>query len=343
MAFMDKLKKFTVVKSFIGFLLVGLIFTAIGAFIIFSPKSEKVTVEATIDRIEEYIEFGETQHRIYISYTDANGVKHENVPHGEYSSKMKEGDTLSVQYDVNDPECVSSTGGEFLPYVITGIGILCIVGSLVFGIKALKKPTSEYNQFDKVDKAAIDPITVEELENSTEPKNDYVFHFTGKLNQSYIMETATGRTPVFEAKCEKAPLIKPGKYTFVNHISMYSSEKEITNTVTKSYGNGGGAMSYSIPVSSSFKINGVNNWIYLGEMGYSLEPHISGLKMCFDVLKYGVKVAYFESAGANALKDGATNPLGNIPGVGIFKVNCRESDVEGVFTACFCASRVEFF
>ena len=83
---------------------------------------------------------------------------------------------------------------------------------------------------------------------------------------------------------------------------------------------------------------------YLADMGYSIEPKRSGIKLNFDVLHHGVPVAYLEAAGVNILNDDKKSLLGDkLTTTGLFKVSCRDSDLEGVFMACFCVSRAEFF
>ena len=114
--------------------------------------------------------------------------------------------------------------------------------------------------------------------------------------------------------------------------------------MTKRYGSGSGSFSLSTVSASEFKIDDVNNWDYLAKLGYSVEPQRDGIKLNFDVLHYGVPVARLEAAGVNILKDDKKSVLGDkLPATGLFKVSCKDSDLEGVFAACFCVSRVEFY
>lgn len=339
MGFFTKLKKYAKVRTHAGFLLVGILFIVISTVIIFAPKGERLTAEATIQDIVSYQDFDEVQQKTIISFTDAEGKYHEGLEF-VYNTGMKIGDTVEIEYLVDDPECISSVGGDYIPYIILAVGAICAVVSLILLIKAIKTPSDDMNDFDKVDKSEIDESKLEEIRNNDEPLVEYYFHYTGKLNQSYIMETH-GRQPIYEAVCDKVGVVKPYEVTFVNHLTGSSVSRKVTHTLTQSTGVGN---NISITDSSSFKIDGVDNWDYLGKLGYSLEPHIEGLKINCDLLHYGIKVARIESAGANILKDGATNPLGDkLPGKGLYKVSCKTSDVEGAFMACFSLARVDFF
>ena len=173
---------------------------------------------------------------------------------------------------------------------------------------------------------------------------NYYFHWTGKMNQSYVLETLE-RKPVFEAICDHIGVFTPYRYTFVNHITGNSEEHKVSHTVTTSSGNGIGDISFSTITSSKFKIDGVDIWeIIKNNYGYSLQPKRDGLKINYDILKDGAPIAYLEAAGTNILKDGANSKLGDkLPGRGLFKVSCEEADVEGVFNVCFCLARVESF
>lgn len=322
--------KIAKIRFYIGLFLVGILFTVIGGIIAFQPKKTSPTAEAEIVEIYE-----ET---VFVTYTDSNGDLHEHVQYGAYSSSMKEGDKVVVQYNFDTAdEMVYQAGTDFIVYVVLLLGVVCVIVSIWLIIRDKKQAEQEKNE-DAEMLEKCDEETIERLRNSTEPTEEYYFHFTKNLNQSFILET-TDRTPVFEANCEKISLFKPTPYEFVNYKTGEKKKMDISHTVTKSYG----AANFSVPTSSSFKINGTDCWKYLKNNGYTLEYHLDGLKMCFNVLRYGIKVAEFITAGANVLKDKSAGKLGEIPTLGIYRVSCREEDLEGVFFACFIASRVEFF
>lgn len=331
--FSKKYRKFLTLRSNVLFFVVGVLFVAFGLIAVLAPKGELIETEATIERIEVVPRSGENDHDVYVSYTDNEGVEHKNILLGGYASSMKVGGTVTISYDVENPENVSY-GGELLPVIFLVIGLAAAVGSVLSAKKALADKGSE---FDRVDMTRADAQTIEELENSTEEQKEYYFHFTGKLNQSYVLETPYRRA-VYRADQEKLNPFGKEKFHFINETTGSERVREVSHTLTKEIGNG----TISILVSSTFTVDGEDIWTLIGSMGYSLDPQRSGLHYDYDVYRYGVKVARLDAAGTNILKDGADSKLAEkITGSGLFKVYCRQADIEGVFLACFCLSRVE--
>lgn len=178
--------------------------------------------------------------------------------------------------------------------------------------------------------------------NPGESLREYYFHWTGKMNQSYVLET-TAREPVYEAICDHIGVFTPYRYTFVNRRTGVSKECRVTHTLTASRGNGEERGGFSVITYSGFKIDGVKCWDYLDSLGCSVRPRQSGIRLNFDVLRRGTPVAYLEAAGTNILRDDKKSRLGDkLPGKGLYKVSCKDEDIEAVFMACFCLSRVEF-
>lgn len=340
MKFLSKLRKFAKIRTVIGLFLIGVLFLVLGTLALRAPKTEKLTAEATIDRIVEERFGGETTHTLYISYTDASGERHENIEFGAYSSGMKEGDTVEIEYEADNPETISSPNSGFIPYLIFAVGAIALIASILMGIKAVRTRSDEYNELNRVDQTKADAAQLEAIQNSNEPTNEYFFHFCGKLNQNYIMETPQRRA-VYEAACDKIGVVSDYEYTFKNHQTGASKTCKVSHTVTQSNGVG---MGFSIATASNFKIDGIKNWDHLGELGYSIEPGIKGIKLNFDLYHYGVAVGHLEAAGTNIISADKQHFLGDaLPGKGLYKVTCRPSDIEGAFFACFSAARTELF
>lgn len=191
--------------------------------------------------------------------------------------------------------------------------------------------------------ASADPAFAAQIRENGEPMSAYYFHWTGKMNQGYILETPE-REAVYEAICDHIGVLTPYRYTFADRRTGVCRKHEVSHTVTKRSESGTEHLTISVVTSSRFKIDGQDCWAYLSGLGYTVEPKRSGIKLNFDVLHCGVPVAFLEAAGVNILKDNAKNPLGDkLPGPGLFRVSCRDADVEAVFLACFCVSRVEFY
>lgn len=342
MNFWNLLRKIEKIRFYVGMILIGAVFIVLSAFALSRPEKALLSTEGVIEHIEAFInDLGEEENTVFVSYKDNTGTAHENICYPAFSSSMKPGDKVTVLYDPLAPEEIQAPGGDFMPYLILGLGILLMAGSVVKIALDIKK--SAYNSPFENSEIPVDPVYAEQIRNSTEPTEDFYFHWTGKLNQSYILETLS-REPVCEAVCDHIGVLKPYRYTFKNHRSGRLETHEITHTTTKGYGNGAENSGISVVSSSDFKIDGVNNWAYLEKLGYSVVPKLEGIRLNFDVLYQGVPVAFLEAAGVNILKDGGSNPLGDkLPGTGLFRVSARESDLNGVFMACFSVARVEFF
>ena len=222
--------------------------------------------------------------------------------------------------------------------------ITAVIGAVMifFGVRGLKDVTTtslkETNYFDKVDMGAADPQVVEQIRTSTEEQKDYYFHFCGKLNQSYIMET-TAREPVYEFNCDKISLLKDFVFTFKNHLNGHEEAHNVSHTVTTSYGDD----SFSIVDKSWFNIDGKNIWEYIADMGYSVEPYLDPVAWSFRIRHYGVEVAQLKAAGTNILEQYEDKKgLRDVAMMaGLYRVSCRQSDAEAVAIIAFAVSRVQ--
>lgn len=346
MSFMNMLRKIEKIRFYVVLFIVGLLFTAVSVFILAQPAKEYSYVDGTIqDIIGETVE-GEPNYRVLVSYTDEKGIEHTNVEYPSYSSFMKKGDTVKVAYDPAMPEEIHSPSAEKLPYIFLVIGVAAMaIPVAVIVIKGKKAEIDEQviaSPFED-DDLSFDAEQVRQVDANNEPPKDFYFHFTGKLNQSYILETPE-REPIYEAICDHIGVFTPYQYRFVDHRINSVEDHTVTHTKTLRYGNGSDNMNFSVVSNSTFHIDGVSIWEYLTNLGYAVKANQKGIKLNFDVLHYGVPVARLEAAGVNILNDEKKYKLGDkLTSPGLYKVSCKESDIPGVFAACFCVSRVEFY
>lgn len=240
-----------------------------------------------------------------------------------------------------------------LPYILSGwttdssplvniiFGVVGL-GMVVFACMQLKKvfttSLEEENYLNKVDTASVSPEVVDAIRKSDSPVLDCYFHYCGKLNQSYILET-TEREPVIEINCDKVGVVSDFVFTFKNHLTGKEVTRNVGHTLTTSYGSD----KFSIVDKSYFKIDGENIWNYLGEMGYSVEPYMDPLVFSYKIRHYGVEVADLKAAGTNVLPqyEGKEGLRDVAMGGGLYKVSCREEDAEAVAMVAFAVSRVQ--
>lgn len=341
MNFWTKFKKVTKIRFSIGMIIVGLFFVILSAFAIVNRK-EVATLEtegiiSNIIETEDYDTDGDLvrKYEVYVTYTDFNSNVHENILYPSYHTGMKIGDTITIVYDASDPENIDPNGGKVLIYVILAIGALVLIIGTYQLVKTIKTPSEKMNEFNRVDESKVNEIQKEEVLNNTEEKKEYYFHYFGKLNQSYVLETPD-REAVYEAICDKFNFFGKDTFTFKNKLNGNSKTMKVSKAVSHSTGDGRG---FEVILDSSFKFDDVNNWDYIGNLGYSTDFHLDGLKVSGEISHYSIKVADFVPGGTNVVK-GTDSKLGNLPARGIYIVHCKESDIEAVFFILFSLARI---
>lgn len=319
----------------IGMFVVGVIMAVIGGLVMAKSDGESKyqPVEATITEVLGVSSVDETKHDVKVTYV----VEGQTYEVETMSEKETEGEKITIYYEVGKPENVSTDegGGKLLPVVILVIGGVAIVGGVVLFVKGIKAPKDQLSQ---VDMSKFSKEEIEAVANNKEPLKEYYFHFNGKLNQSYVLET-TDRKPVVTINCDKIGVLSKFKFTFKNELTGKETNYEVGHTTTVSTGAG----SLMIPCKSTFKVNGQDVLKLIASMGYSIVSKIEGLKLNFDICHLGVVVASLEAGGVNIAKGKDHGALGNIPTQGVFTVKAKETDLDAIALIAFAVSRIEFF
>lgn len=328
-------KKLLRARFFLGLFVVGIVFVIGGIMFMNRKQTTGTETTATITQIKEDYDSATEGYiyTVYVEYTDSEGTKHTAITDG-YTSSMKEGSTITVKYDLSNPDVVSVNSMNFIPFVLLGLGALLIIVSIAKIIMTIKKPLEEENDLNKVKMNSVSQETIESIKNNDEDIQNYNFFMTTGARPNYVLETPEHKI-IYEAISLKLGLVTKYQYQFVNHLTGSEDVKEIGHTITSEMGEG----TLEFITDAHFSINGIRCWDTLGALGYALEPHLEGLGYTFDVSKYGVNVAKITSAGTN-LATSKNYKLGNIPTLGYFKIECKESDIEGIFLACFILSRI---
>lgn len=224
------------------------------------------------------------------------------------------------------------------PLVFAGIGAVALAAGVLQVVKELKSPVSDKAQYDRVNPAEAEAKKAMYQPDPNEPVEEFVFHYTGHMNQSKVMKTMEGEV-VFEAICDKMTMIKDTEFRFVNHLTGDERVRMIGHTVTNSAGVGAGV---SANLSSTFKVDGVSVWDVIAADGYSFRFSMSGLSAHYEVERYKENVGSAETAGTGLMNPKyANNPLGKVPSKEIYRVRCKRSDVPAFFMICFALSRTE--
>lgn len=348
MAVLGKIRKFQTVRFWAGLIVVGLFMSVLGGIGIYKTMTTTyVTSEGTVSKVEEIhgttnegdniVEY--TSYEIFIDY-EVDGVKYEDVGLGEVSDEMKVGDTIAFRYNIEDPSDIASEGGDYILYIVTAAGAAAFVAGVVLLIKSVKKKSSDFEEYDKVDLSAFSNEEIEAVKNSTEETREYIFHFDKHIKQGYILENEF-KEPVYEAKMLTMNPFKPFDFELINHLTGETKSVKIGHTVTHSMGSGSG-FSGSFPIKSAFTVDGKNNWDYLAENGYGFNFTLEGISPCFRVKHFGTEVAYIKTEGTNAVRD-KESLIGKLPVNGIYSVKCRRSDIDMIFMVCMSIARAVFY
>lgn len=167
---------------------------------------------------------------------------------------------------------------------------------------------------------------------------DYVFHFTGKGNQSYVMKDTEGNA-VYEAACQKVTLFRDTPFLFRNLAAGTQTEKMIGHSKSFALGNG---HDFNVTITSSFKVDGVQIWDMLRDMGYGFRFRLNGVAPHYDVTKKGENIGSCELAGTGAMNPKYKDSMaGKIPTNGIFRVECQPEEVPGMFLVCFALTKTD--
>lgn len=327
-------KKFEKVRMAICFILVGVLFVVISTFGLTRPDGNFEKVDATITSITTEGTGDDTEYTVMVKY-EVDGEKFENEL-GTYKGNWNVGDTIECEYNVENHAEIRYGDGKLMlmAFCVIGVGAFCF--GLIRLIKDIKTPSSELSQYDRVKE--IDNTEAEKIRNNNEIMQDYVFHFTGKMNQSYVMKDKNG-IPVFEGNSEGVRIFKATKFEFKNLITGESSEKMIGHTISETIG----TENFSNTINSSFKIDGLNNWDYLASRGYGFNFSLKGIKCHYDVRHHGVNIGYIETAGTEVMNEKyKNNPLAKLPSNGIYRVQCQQSEIEMMFMICFCVTKTDF-
>ena len=148
-------------KSIIGLLIIGILFVCVGGFLYYRDKNNQayyVTTEAVIVDIDSntsiYYEDGSgiesnTEFDVFINY-EVDGVKYENVLYDGFTVGMKEGDVITITYDIRNPGAPFSLTVNTVVFigfiVIGGVVILAAVVSLIKN----REVSSYDNEIDKI-------------------------------------------------------------------------------------------------------------------------------------------------------------------------------------------------
>ena len=115
----------------IGLILLGLAFFALGVYVLLNPAHYDSSATAVISKIEvtgsEWVDYGsdnqvlEDTYAVYVSYS-FNGTEIKDAELDCYSSTMKVGDSIDIEFNADDTSHVSEAGFDFMPIIFMVAG-----------------------------------------------------------------------------------------------------------------------------------------------------------------------------------------------------------------------------
>lgn len=148
-----KSTKILVGASTVGLILIGLAFFALGVYILLNPAHYDSSATAVISKIEvtgsEWRNVGaddevlEDTHAVYVSYT-FNGTEIKDALLDCYSSTMKVGDSIDIEFNADDTAHVSEAGFDFMPIIFMAAGAAAAAVGVVQIIR-LPKARARYS------------------------------------------------------------------------------------------------------------------------------------------------------------------------------------------------------
>ena len=144
-----KMGKISSIATGIGVFLVGAIILAISLFAYFNYHDLDGKVMATISNIKKerkeeiYIdeenlnEDEQYNYTVYVDY-EVDGKEYKNIELNSYNSSMKIGQTIEIQYDLNNPSKIQGQNGKTFILIFIVIGSLVIIFGIYETIKGFK-------------------------------------------------------------------------------------------------------------------------------------------------------------------------------------------------------------
>ena len=289
--------------------------------------------EAVIVAVEEVPDEG-TDDSAYIAtvrYT-VNGETYTQTLDTQ-SASYKEGKTITVLYDPNDPSVIHSGRSMGIYFLVIGVVILAVIA------------VSEFNS-----RSALKEL---EKMKAEQPEAPYAPSVKGEERQLYFM-TDLGtpkyghriedreRRVLYEAKMTKYTLTTPFGFDFIDHEHGTTTPHLIGHEESSEWD------SFILDNHYTFSFDGEPIWEHLKKNGIHVESDISAgesgrlVGTNYRIFRDGEEIAYAESSSQYAHEEDAEKKgkRGNlVPVAGFFRVRTTEEDLALLFVTLLAFAR----
>ena len=170
----------------------------------------------------------------------------------------------------------------------------------------------------------------------------YYFHIQGNkfidFKPSYIIENES-RQVVYEIQTLKLPLLRQGKFKFINHQMLISREYSVSNPITRNNTNRRRIVNSD---DNYITIDGKNCWEMFMSDGYGYVGELTGFVPSYIITKNGQNACRVICTGRNVYDE--TLPIPKIVQTGYCRCECDdEIDLDRLALFCFITSRADPF
>ncbi len=306
----------------------GLIALAAGIYFTFFQGKGYVETTATIASITEEPGVGDdVEYTVMVGY-DVNGTHYEEEL-GSYSPSYKEGGTVKVKYDPNDPSRVVAAG--------KGPGIyMIVIGALMVGYEIIAPIVAKKRQ-KQLEEAA--PNRGYLPTEQGESRELYFLTDRGTAKYGHRIEDKD-RKVLYEAKVTKFTLTQATGFDFIDHVEG--------TTTPHLVGHSEASENNSLLLDNyySFTFDGEDVWDHLRKNGISMQTDLTSkglLWPVYHIFRDNVEVARAETTGMYPHEeDEAEHKVaGKIATRGYYRIYTDEVHLDLLFVALLALARTE--
>lgn len=304
---------------------IAVIALAFGVYSTFIQSAGYVKTTATIVSIEEDPEDESEDAYIVTARYTVGGVEYTNVL-DSYSPSYKVGGTVTVRYDPEDPNRITSGYGLGIYSMIVGGVILLIVGLLsVRQKRSVSQLKEEYGEISYLPS------------EKGEERELYFVTDLGTPKFGHRLEDRDRRV-LYEAKMTKFTLLSAYEFDFIDHENGQTTRHLIGHTEETDWD------SLLIDNNSTFTLDGKDVWKHLRSIGITIDSRFGkaeGIMPSYDIRKDGELLAHAENTSQYAHEEDAAQHkvVAKIPNPMFFRVFTSEKNLDLLFMILVALAR----
>lgn len=311
--------------------IIAIIALAAGFWMTFIQSAGYVTTQATIFSISEDPDYvpdpnteNDKQYIVKVKYNVDGKDYFKELD--SYSSTYKEGDTVEIKYDPNDPSKIHAKNGLGIYFMIAGGVILLVI--LILTIKKNMSVKQIKNANADIAYAPSEKGEVREL---------YFITDTGTPKYGHRIEDKN-RNVLYEAKMTKFTMANPFGFDFIDREN---------NTVTPHLIGHAEETDWNMLLIDNhytFTIDGEDIWKHLKRNGITVNSKLGNGKVpapSYVILRDGQEIARVETTSRYVHEEDEEKHkiAGNIPVQGFYRIHTDEKNLDLLFVTVLAFAR----